>query len=95
MLTILPLILTTYFQLKFLKLCLTKYRTKNWSSLADRKYVKEVSTATTEPDMTFLFVYFGLIHPLRFEVMFLAHGESEGEIVVLVAMVIFLPHMRK
>ena len=63
-LTILPLFLTTYFQLKFSKLCPTKHRTKNRSYFANNKYVIEVSTATTGPDMTFLFVYFGLKHPV-------------------------------
>ena len=63
-LTILPPFLTNHFQLKFSKLCQIKHRTKNRSYLADSKYVPEGSTATTEPDMTFLFVYFGLKHPV-------------------------------
>ena len=63
-LTILPLFLTTYFLPKFSKLSPTKHRTKNRSYFANNRYVIEVSTATTGPDMTFLFVYFGLKHPV-------------------------------
>ena len=61
-LTILPLFLTTYFLPKFSKLSTTKHKTKNRSYLANNKYVIEISAATTGPDMSFLFVYFGMKH---------------------------------
>jgi len=62
--TILPLFLTTYFPPKFSKLSPTKLRTKNRSYLANDLYVIEISAATTVPDMTFLYVYFGMKHPV-------------------------------
>ena len=62
--TILPLFLTTYFWLNSSKLSPTRHRTKNRIILANNWCIIEVSMATTGPDMTFLFVYFGLKHPV-------------------------------
>ena len=61
-LTILPFFLPTYFQPNPSKLSPTSHRTKNRSILANNWYVREVSMAATGPDMTFLFVYFGVKH---------------------------------
>ena len=59
-LIILPHFFTTYLKPKFSKIILTIHRTKNRSYLANNRYVIDVSTITTEPDITFLFVYFGV-----------------------------------
>ena len=77
--TILPLFLTTYFRLNSSKLSPTRHRTKNRIILANNWCIIEVSMATTGPDMTFLFVYFGVKHTVKKEhVLMILHSHNES-----------------